>query len=138
MNFAIALTAFGLLFVLRKRSRTPWWLRAALGLIAGASLANTGLGAWAAARVTDVSGLIGRILNANGALIVGVVALIVSVIVVYDIAVDRKADKPAMIGLIVLPLLFLAAVGPLATAGSGLSDAIAQVASNSIGKLIGG
>lgn len=135
MSWAIMLTAFGLLAVLWKRKKgNPWWLKASLVFIGGASLAETSLGAWLAARISDLVGII----PAPSAVVIGGVTLILVVLTVYDIGVDRKADKTSLICLTLLPVLFLAGIGPLAEAGSGLSEAIAQVGANSIGRLIGG
>ncbi|MEV4643651.1 MULTISPECIES: hypothetical protein [Saccharopolyspora] len=134
MNFVIMVICFVLLWVLRKRTKIPWWVRAALAFIGGSCLANTGVGIWLADRLREIS----NSLVDQGPVLVGGIALVVAVIVVYDIAVDRKADTPAKVGLILLPVLFLAAVGPLAGAGVGLSDAIADMGTNSLGKLIGG
>lgn len=138
MSYVIAATAFGLLFVLRKRSKIPWWVRAGLAAIGGASLANTGAGAWLAARISDLAGGLASVTGGSAALFAGVAALIMTVIVVYDIAVDKRADKPAMTGLVLLPLLFLAAAGPLAGVGTGITDAIANLGSSGLTTLIGG
>lgn len=134
MSWAIMITAFALLFVVwRKRKGAPWWLRTALVLIAGASLADTALGGWLAARLGDLLGLI----PAPTPLLIGGATLVGLVYVVYEL-LDKKADKREMVVLAILPTLFLAGVGPLANTGTGLSDAVAQIGSNSIGHLIGG
>lgn len=134
MSWAIMITAFALLFVVwRKRKGAPWWLRTALVLIAGASLADTALGGWLAARLSDLLGLI----PAPTPLLIGGATLVGLVYVVYEL-LDKKADKREMVVLAILPTLFLAGVGPLANTGTGLSDAVAQIGSNSIGHLIGG
>lgn len=143
MNTAIAILAFGLLIFLKKKgSGKKWvtWVQGGLALIGGASLAETGLGVWLAARMSDLGGLVAGIFGGevSGLLVVGVVTFIVTVIVCWDIGVDRVVDKPAMVGLIVLPLLFLAAAGPLADTGSGLTATVAEAASSSLGGLIGG
>ncbi len=156
MNYAITLTAFGLLIFLRKKGGgggkgapgvgkgagggRKWlqWVRGGLALIGGASLAETGVGVWLAARISDAAGLIAGLFGASSVLAVGAVTLIVTVIVCWDIGVDRVVDKPALIGLVMLPLLFLAAAGPLADAGSGLTSAVADVAASSLGRMIGG
>lgn len=134
MSWAIMITAFALLFVVwRKRKGAPWWLRTTLVLIAGASLADTSLGAWLAARLGDLLGLI----PAPTALVIGGATLVGVVYVAYELA-DKKADKREMVVLAMLPTLFLSGVGPLAETGAGLTDAVAQVGTNSIGRLIGG
>lgn len=134
MSWAIMITAFALIFVIwRKRKGAPWWLRTALVLIAGASLADTSLGVWLAARFADLLSLI----PAPTTVLIGGATLVGIVYVAYELA-DKKADKREMVVLALLPTLFLAGVGPLAETGSGLSDAVAQVGSNSIGQLIGG
>lgn len=139
MSYIIAATAFGLLLVLRKRNKTPWWVRAALAAIGGAGLADSGLGGWLAARISDIAGWVAGVTGApSAALVAGVAALILSVIVVYDIAVDKKADKPAMAGLVLLPLLFIAAAGPLAGAGAGLTEAITNLGTSGLTALVGG
>ncbi|MCI2421541.1 hypothetical protein MOQ72_29310 [Saccharopolyspora sp. K220] len=134
MYFVIMIICFVLLWVLRKRNKIPWWVKAALAFVGGSCLANTGVGIWLAGRFTDIA----NALVTPGSVLVGGVALIVAVVVIYDIAADKKADTAAKLGLILLPVLFLAAVGPLAGAGVGLTDAIADVGANSLGKLIGG
>ncbi|MQA14677.1 MAG: hypothetical protein GEV09_11030 [Pseudonocardiaceae bacterium] len=140
MNFAIMCTAFGLLIFLRKKPAKPWmqWVKGGLAAIGGASLAETGIGVWASGLLSDAGGLIADLFGTSAGLVVGVATLITTVVVCWDIGVDRKVDKPAMAGLIVLPLLFLAAVGPLADVGSGLTASIAQVGAESLGRLIGG
>ncbi len=135
MSWAIMLTAFGLLFILARRKKgVPWWLKAGVTFIAGASLAETAIGVWLAARVSDVVSII----PANPAYIIGGITLILLVLTVYDIGVDRKADKTALICLTILPVLFLAGIGPLAETGAGLTQAVSDVARNSLGTLIGG
>lgn len=140
MNVAIAITAFGLLIFLRKKAAKPWmqWVKGALAAIGGASLAETGIGIWLADLLSGAGGLVADLFGTSAGLVVGVATVIMTVVVVWDIVIDRKVDKPAMAGLIVLPLLFLAAAGPLADAGSGLTSSIAQVGADSLGRLIGG
>lgn len=139
MSAIIAATAFALLLVLRKRSKIPWWVNATLAAIGGASLADTGIGSWFASTVIGgVTGWLAGVTGGSGTLVAGVAALILTVIVVYDIAVDKKADKPAMAGLMLLPMLFIAAAGPLAGAGTGLADAVAQLGTSGLSAVVGG
>ncbi|MGJ7908696.1 hypothetical protein ACOQFL_19690 [Actinopolyspora sp. H202] len=135
MSWAIMIVAFGLVAILWKRKKAnPWWLKSSLVFIGGCSLADTALGAWLAARINEIVGIV----PVNSSIVVGAATLLLIVLTVYDIGIDRKADKTALICLVVLPVLFLAGVGPLAEAGSGLTEAISQVGANSIGRLIGG
>lgn len=140
MFYVIAAAAFGLLLVLRKRNKIPalWAVRGALALLGGSALAETGLGGWIAGLVTGLAGWVSGVVGGGSAtLFVGVVMLILAVITVYDVAIDRKVDKPAMTGLILLPILFLAAAGPLASAGLSLTGAVNQLGV-SLSSVIGG
>lgn len=140
MGWLITLTAVGLLLILRKRSnpRWLWMVKAALAAFAGAGLAETGLGAWLAGVLRSLGGWVGGVFGAPAGPTLSVLALLIAVVVVLDIAVDHKADRAAIAGLILLPLLFVGAAGPVADGGSQLFAAIHGAAAAALGPLIGG
>lgn len=160
MNYAIAVVAFGLYFFLRKKGGgaskggagkggkggagggggKKWlaWVLGSLALLGSASIAATGLGDWIARMISAAAGGVAGLVGFSGALLLGAIVLIMTVITLWDICVDRQVDKPAMTGLFVLPLLFLAAAGPLADSGAALTGTVADAGSNGIGGLIGG
>lgn len=136
MSWAILFTSIGLTWVVWNAKRwKPFWLRAGLVFIVGASLAETGLGVWIAKRLNDLLGLF--VTGAPATTIVSGVVLVGIVYVIYQLG-DKSADKREMIVLVLLPTLCLVAVGPIAETWSGLSDSAYQVAMSSIGRGIGG
>lgn len=128
VTFAVAVVCFVLMRMAMNNSKNaPWWLVPTLAVMGGASLSATFIGKWAAERIN----------NFIGPLLVGAVVLILIASIVFDLR-DRKADKTARIGLIVLPILFMAGSGPLAELGNSVSGGISQAAAASIGALLGG
>lgn len=140
MSWVVMLTAFGLLLVLRKRSKPSWlWVvNAALAAIAGAALVETGIGSWLMGVLSSLAGWVGGIVGASATMVAGVAMLILTVMVVLDIAFDRRADKVAILGLILLPMLFLIAGGPVAEGGSQLVASVRDLGTGLLGPLIGG
>lgn len=139
-SFVIAATAFALLLILRKRSKPKilWAVNAALAAIGGAALADTFIGDWIGAVFSAVGGWVGGIAGASATAVIGVVMLALVVMVIFDIAVDRRADTAAIVGLVLLPTLFVVASGPVAGGGSELFAAIREAGGGALGSLIGG
>lgn len=134
MSWVILFVSLGLLVIVWKRKKgAPWWLKTALVLMFGASLADTALGGWLSGIILSVLGLLPGPTTA----IAGGLGLILTVIVIYGL-VDKSADKPEMICLAVLPMVFLAAAGPFAAAGSSLFGSIGDVGQATISRVVGG
>jgi hypothetical protein len=140
MSWIVLLTAVGLLLVLRGRSKPSWlWaVNAALAAIAGAALVETGLGSWLMGLLTSLAGWVAGLVGTSAALVAGVAMLLLTVMVVLDIAADRKADKVAILSLLVLPMLFVVAGGPVADGGSQLVASIHDLGTGLLGPLVGG
>lgn len=141
MNLMIAITAFGLLWLLHKKHAHGKWVFAvngALALIGGAFLAETILGAWAAVAAATVAGWLGGLIGTSSGAVLGAVVLIGTVWALWALLKDREADRPEIAWLVTLPVLFLAAGGPIADNGSQLLGAVQQMGAASIGSLIGG
>ena len=141
MNLVISATAFGLLWLLNKKHAHGKWVfavKGALALIGGVFFAETLLGAWAARAAATVAGWLGGLIGVSGAVVLGAVVLLGAVWAGWGLLKDRIADKPELVWLVVLPVLFLAAGGPIADNGSQLMGAVQQMGNASIGSLIGG
>lgn len=131
VSFAVAVACFIVIRLLRKRDtsnkKTPWLIVPALALIGGSALAATVVGSF-------ISGTINSFV---GSMIVGVAILALIVAIYLDLR-DKKCDKVALFGLILLPILFQAGTGPLADLGERASNGINELGTNSIGRMIGG
>lgn len=141
MNLMIAITAFGLLWLLHKKHAHGKWVfavNATLALIGGAFLAETILGAWGAGIATLLAGWVAGWIGTSGGVVLGAVVLVGTVWALWALLKDRTADRPEIVWLVVLPVLFLAAGGPIAENGSQLLGAVQQMGAASIGSLIGG
>lgn len=128
VSFAVAVLCFIAIRMIRKRERNiPWLIVPILALLGGACLAATVVGSFLS---TAIGGVI-------GSLLVGVASVLLILAIVLDLK-DKHCDKVALIGLIVLPVLFQAGTGPLAEVGNQMSGGVQGIAENSIGTLIGG
>jgi hypothetical protein len=139
--WALLIVSAGLLLILRKRSKPKflWVVKVALALIAGASFAAVSLGGWVADRIRTVAGWIGNLgdLNMTSGQVAAVAVLLLVIATVLDVVVDRKADKVAIAAMVLLPLLFIVASGPVADGGSQLMAAIREAGAAGLGPMIG-
>jgi uncharacterized membrane protein len=138
MSFLICIFAYGMLWVVNKRAKLKkWWVVAALAAIGGCAFANTGVGGWFAGMLRTILGLPAAWFGATTGMLAAIIAILMVVMVGYDIGHDHKTDRPAMVGLALLPLLFAIAAGPVGTGGVKVSDAIANIGNHGI-SLVGG
>lgn len=142
MGYLVAVAAFGLWAVLKKKmggriAMRLWFVPPALLLIGSASLANTGLGAWIAGALAAVIGWPAGMVGVSATAAIVVVGLLLLAATVFDLK-DRNADGVAKTGLILLPILAIAASGPLADGGANLFDQVANAGTNGLTSLIGG
>ena len=142
MGYLVAVAAFGLWAVLQKKmagriAMRLWFVPPALLLIGSASLADTGLGSLLAQVISAVVGWPAGLAGVSGSLVVGVIGLLLLIATALDLK-DRHADGIAKTGLVMLPLLAIAAAGPLADTGTGLFDQVANFGQHGLTSLIGG
>lgn len=142
MDFAVAIAAGGMYFILGRKltgnlATKAWFLRPTLLLICAASLANTIIGIWVARLFGGVLGWAGGLFGASGALLAGVVGLLLLLGTALDLK-DKRPDGIAKTGLVLLPILAMVATGPLAAQGLGLFDSIAQAGQTGLSTMIGG
>ncbi|MFC7331499.1 hypothetical protein [Marinactinospora rubrisoli] len=138
MLYVAAVVAFLLQRITLRHPRVNNYIPAALGFVAGAALAETGLGGWLASTLVSITGWVGGPFGVSGGWIVGGLAVILTVIVVLDVAVDRRPDRPAIVALMVLPLLYLATGGALGMVGTQLTGGAVDIGSGALTTLIGG
>ncbi|GAA4672442.1 hypothetical protein [Amycolatopsis dongchuanensis] len=136
MAWLLLIFSTGLLVLLHKKWKKwkKWWVVGIVTALFASSLASTELGGW-------LAGLLRSLLNllpVSGALVAAVLVLLLVPAVVYGFVHDRKADKWEMTALILLPLLFIIASGPVAAHGGDLTDAITGFGSNGLGYLVSG
>lgn len=109
-------------------SRLPggWILRSVLALMGGIFLTFS---------------IVGVLLRSGLALLptvlVGGALFFAAFVAIVDIASDRRADKPALVALALLPLLFVAGVGPIAQAGTRAVTSIHDGTTSQLGPAIG-
>ena len=140
MSWVIAVVSFVLLAMLRKRSKPSflWIIVAALAAIGGAAFFATGLGGWVTGLSAGLLGWLGGLFGASATQLAGGVVLILVIAIVLDIAVDRRADRVAVAGLIALPMLIVIASGPVANGVSEFYEAVGTAGESSVGRLVGG
>lgn len=128
-----------ILLLLQKKWKKwrKWWVVAIVTALFAASLAATSLGGWLAGLLASLLGVIAGWIGVTGALLAAVAVLVFIPAVIYGFVHDHKADKWEMTGLILLPLLFIIASGPVAAHGGTLTDAVAGFGSNGLSYLVG-
>ncbi|KAA2248684.1 hypothetical protein F0L68_39740 [Solihabitans fulvus] len=140
MSWLLCLFAFGMLFLLKKKWRKwrKWWVVATFAALGACAFANTDLGGWVAGLLRTVLGVPAGWIHTNAALLAALAVLICIPLVVYGFVHDRKADRAELVGLIVLPLLFIIASGPVADHGGRLADAFSSFGRDGLSYLVQG
>jgi hypothetical protein len=139
MSGLVCIFAFGMLFLINRRKKAKkWWLVAAFAVLGGCALANTILGTWVAQGIGWLCAIPAGWFATGASLVAAVFMLLLIFAVCYDIGIDHKADKVALAGLIVLPLLFIVASGPVAGGGNRLAYAFTNFGAHGLGYLVMG
>jgi hypothetical protein len=131
----LALLSLGVLFLLHKKWKKwkKWWIVAIVTALFACSFAGTSLGGWLAGVMRSVLGVPAGWIGTTAALLATIAVLILIPTVYYGFRHDKKADKWEMAGLILLPLLFIIASGPVASHGGTLVVAISHFGSQGLG-----
>lgn len=139
MSTVIAVLAFVLLAICKKRLKFKfaWVVNALLALIGGAFLAASFVGPWLTDLAAALAGFVGGWVGTSAAIVAGAAVLVMMVIIVLDLS-DGTADGTALAGLVLLPILFGIAAGPIAENGQNLAPAVREMGDASIGRMIGG
>lgn len=142
MSWAVFVTASVLLVLFRGRtpkfaSKGAWLINAFLAFVAGGALANIVIGDWITAAMGGLFDWVGSWFGVAASVVGGVVILFVVFVVIADLS-DRVADTPAIVGLIMIPLIAVSAGGPIADAAQQIYGSAEQVGMSSLGQLVGG
>lgn len=88
-----------------------WVIRSGLALMGGVFLAFSIVGV-----------LLLKGFTLLPSIVAGVLMLAAIIVTIVGVGVDRRVDKPELVAMIMLPLLVLAAAGPIANAGTNVVD----------------
>lgn len=140
MSGLLSLLVLGLFLIMRKRKKLKkWWLIVPMVAIGSCAFANTTWGAWVTSVLANLlSWPASWFAGATTPMVGAVVMILLLAIVIYDIGHDRKADKMALIGLALLPMIFVIASGPVANGGTKFTDAVAGFGVNGFSYLVAG
>ncbi|MEU4673962.1 hypothetical protein AB0F91_39905 [Amycolatopsis sp. NPDC023774] len=131
MGFTVALY-----FILKRKTSalSKWYVKSLLYAMFSVALSQTQIGGWLAGLLRKIVNLIpGAPVGAIG----GALVLLAVIVLVADVWKDRKADRLAQISILLLPLLFVFAAGPIAPTGRNLTDSFANISTNGLAFLTG-
>ncbi len=141
-NFLLFLVTLAILLIVRKAAGGAKWLGTvcvALAFVAGIFLAASPPGgSWLAGGIRWFLGIIGGITGVAGPLIAGGILLVLTVIVVVDVAISRKGDSKTHNVLIIVPVLAIIAAGPVAEMWTSIGDTVQTAGGGGISRAIGG
>jgi len=135
MAWVTLLFIVALWFILKKKTKAlkKWYVKSILFAIFSVSLAQTIVGGWLVAGLRWLIGLTTLPIGALG----GALVLLALIVLIADIWKDKKADKLAQAAILLLPILFVVAAGPIAPTGKGLTDSFANISANGLAFLTG-
>lgn len=133
--FAAAL--FMLIKLQRKWKKwAKWWLVGLVAALAAAAFASTKLGGWAAQLIGKILGFPAGWADVSSAMVAALLVICLIPGIIYGFVHDKSADRPEIVALFLLPLLFIIASGPVAAGGGTLTEALAGFGSQGLGYLI--
>lgn len=144
MYFVTAVGLFAAAWLTNKKWGKHWWLPISLAALGSLALAASAVGGWigyvlnlgAGAIAGAASGIFGGGVSAS--MILGVGALIGTIIIIADLMVDRSCNKAAIISFVLTPIAAMYAGGIIGSLHGGLRDAGAGAATGLMSALIGG
>lgn len=133
----------GTLYLLVKLQRkwkkwAKWWVVGLVSALASAAFSMTDLGGWTAHLIGKILSFPAGLINATAALVAGLIVLCLIPGIIYGFVHDKSADKPEIVALFLLPLMFIIASGPVADGGGTLTEAVNDFGSQGLGYLIKG
>ena len=132
-NFLLFIGALLLAGLLRGRSKPAfiWALAAVLVAVAGEAFSRLSWGGG------FLSGLLGSVLGFLGAVETAATFLLLflTLVVVFDVIVDKKLDTRGAVALFVIPMVLLLTGGPLANAWNSAYDALVGGITNAVNSI---
>lgn len=149
MSYVACMLAFGLRFVWNKyqprmAGRIPYvaFFPFVLLAIGTMTLANTRVGSWIATAMQAVLGWIGSVaggvigVSISASMLASILFALLAIAAIFDL-LDLRPDGIAQTAAIALPFLAYAAVGPFATAGAGLFEAVSSSGTDALMHMVG-
>lgn len=137
MFFLAALFLYAVWFMIRKRSKLPWMVAPLVLLLSSCALSFSAVGQWLGTALTAIIGWPAGLFGVTAAAAVTVVLVLLVLGIVIDL-VDKKANKVAVAGLFLVPLLALSAAGPVTQLVNELRSGVAEVGTTGVSRIIGG
>lgn len=127
-SVALVVLCIAILVLTKNMNRPSWiWIiRLLTAVLLGCGIAGA------------ASGIGGGIRSVLGVYGVGVVMLIALLVIAIDVGVKHESNKAAIGALILLPMLFVAASGPLANAGEQITTTVNGKTESGLSNLLGG
>ena len=141
------LTAFGLFWaawICNKKWGKYWWLPLSLAALGSLSLAASEAGSWMGSILLMAAEMAAGALNGivgggiSGTAMLGVFALIGTIVIVADVMVDHTCNKYAIASFVLTPVAAMYAGGVIGSVHAGLLDAGSGAATSLMTTLIGG
>lgn len=141
------ITAIGLFWaawICNKKWGKHWWLPLSLAALGSLALAASAVGGWLGTIMMMLAGMVAGMLNGifgggvSASMILGVFALIGTIVIVADVMVDHTCNKYAIASFVLTPVAAMYAGGIIGNLHAGLRDAGSGAATGLVGALIGG
>ncbi|MEU3017174.1 hypothetical protein ABZ635_07240 [Nocardiopsis sp. NPDC007018] len=141
------ITAIGLFWaawITNKKWGKHWWLPLSLAALGSLALAASAVGGWMGSMMMLLASMVAGMLNSvfgggvSATMILGVFALIGTIVIVADVMVDHTCNKYAIASFVLTPVAAMYAGGIIGSLHAGLRDAGSGAATGLVGALIGG
>ena len=137
MPWVVLLATAGLVLIARRRAKKllkKWFIIVPIVALAACAFADTGLGIWVADLLGKLLAMVCSWFDAPYTLVALILLFFALIIAGLDLR-DRKADKPVIICLSLIPLLFLIGSSTIATKGAGFTTALVDVVGSALNAL---
>ncbi|MER6626085.1 hypothetical protein [Streptomyces sp. NPDC000931] len=141
------ITAIGLFWaawITNKKWGKHWWLPLSLAALGSLAQAASAVGGWMGSMMMLLASMVAGMLNSvfgggvSATMILGVFALIGTIVIVADVMVDHTCNKYAIASFVLTPVAAMYAGGIIGSLHAGLRDAGSGAATGLVGALIGG